>query len=73
MVQQLKQQAGTEMSFVDRANHFAMTGYPIPTTESDIKEQNIAGFLNYAFSVEKFGNLTAGLRYELSDLIIRIS
>jgi hypothetical protein len=57
-------QAGTEMSFVDRANHFAMTGYPIPTTESDIKEQNIAGFLNYAFSVEKFGNLTAGLRYE---------
>ena len=57
-------QAGTEMSFVDRTNTFAMTGYPLPSTDSDVKERNYAGFVNYAFSLERFGNLSAGLRYE---------
>ena len=57
-------QAGTEMSFVDRTSSFAMTGYPLPSTDSDVKERNYAGFVNYAFSHEKFGNLSAGLRYE---------
>ena len=57
-------QAGTEMSFVDRTNSFTMTGYPLPSTDSDVKEQNVAGFVNYAFSLERFGNLSAGLRYE---------
>ena len=57
-------QAGTEMSFVDRTSNFAMTGYPLPSTDSDVKERNYAGFVNYAFSLEKFGNLSAGLRYE---------
>ena len=57
-------QAGTEMSFVDRTNSFMMTGYPLPSTDSDVKEQNVAGFVNYAFSLERFGNLSAGLRYE---------
>ncbi len=57
-------QAGTEMSFVDRTNSFTMTGYPLPSTDSDVKERNLAGFVNYAFSLERFGNLSAGLRYE---------
>ncbi len=57
-------QAGTEMSFVDRTNSFTMTGYPLPSTDSDVKERNYAGFVNYAFSLERFGNLNAGLRYE---------
>lgn len=57
-------QAGTEMSFVDRTNSFTMTGYPLPSTDSYVKEQNLAGFVNYAFSLDKFGNLSAGLRYE---------
>ena len=57
-------QAGTEMSFVGRTSSFAMTGYPLPSTDSDVKERNYAGFVNYAFSLEKFGNLSAGLRYE---------
>ena len=57
-------QAGTEMSFVDRTNSFMMPGYPLPSTDSDVKEQNVAGFVNYAFSLERFGNLSAGLRYE---------
>ena len=57
-------QAGTEMSFVDRTNKFAMTGYPLPSTDSDVKERNYAGFVNYAFSFDRFGNLSAGLRYE---------
>lgn len=57
-------QAGTEMSFVDRTNSFTMTGYPLPSTDSDVKEKNLAGFVNYAFSLDRFGNLSAGLRYE---------
>ena len=57
-------QAGTEMSFVDRTNSFTMTGYPLPSTDSDVKERNYAGFVNYAFSLDGFGNLSAGLRYE---------
>ena len=57
-------QAGTEMSFVDRTNSFTMTGYPLPSTDSDVKEKNLAGFVNYAFSLDRLGNLSAGLRYE---------
>lgn len=57
-------QAGTEMSFVDRTNLFEITGYPLPSTDSDVKERNMAGFVNYAFSLDGFGNLSAGLRYE---------
>ena len=57
-------QVGTEMSFVDRTNSFTMTGYPLPSTDSDVKEKNLAGFLNYAFKLDRFGNLSAGLRYE---------
>ena len=57
-------QAGTEMSFVDRSNSFSMTGYPLPSTDSDVKEKNVAGFVNYAFRLDRIGNLNAGLRYE---------
>ena len=57
-------QVGTEMSFVNRTNNFMMTGYPLPSTDSDVKESNAAGFVNYSFSLEKFGNFSAGLRYE---------
>lgn len=57
-------QAGTEMSFVDRASCFTMTGYPLPSTDSDVNEKNVAGFVNYAFKLDRFGNLSAGLRYE---------
>lgn len=57
-------QAGTEMSFVNRTNSFTMTGYPLPSTDSDVNEKNVAGFVNYALNFEKFGNLNAGLRYE---------
>ena len=57
-------QVGTAMSFVDRTNSFTMTGYPLPSTDSDVKEKNLAGFLNYAFKLDRFGNLSEGLRYE---------
>ena len=57
-------QAGTEMSFVDRDNYFSMTGYPLPSTDSYVDENNIAGFANYSFSLPKAGNFSAGLRYE---------
>ena len=57
-------QAGTEMSSVDRASCFTMTGYPLPSTDSDVNEKNVAGFVNYAFKLDRFGNLSAGLRYE---------
>ena len=41
-----------------------MTGYPLPSTDSDVKERNYAGFVNYAFALDGFGNISAGLRYE---------
>ena len=57
-------QAGTEMSFVTRKSRYSISGYPLPATESDVKEKNIAAFMQYGCEIPKFGNLSAGLRYE---------
>lgn len=57
-------QAGTEMSFVNRENKYTISGYPLPTTDSKVKEDNIAGFVEYGCYIPKVGNLNAGLRYE---------
>ena len=57
-------QAGTEMSFVTRKSSYSISGYPLPATESDVKEKNIAAFMQYGCEIPKFGNLSAGLRYE---------
>jgi len=57
-------QTGTEMSFVNRANKYNITGYPLPTTDSEVKEDNIAGFVEYSCAIPKVGNFSAGVRYE---------
>lgn len=57
-------QAGTEATLVNRNSFFEMTGYPLPSTDAEIKESNLAGFVQYAFSLPKYGNFSAGLRYE---------
>lgn len=57
-------QAGTEMTFVNRKNTYMMVGLPLPNSDSDVKENNIAAFAQYACQIPKVGNVSAGLRYE---------
>ena len=57
-------EAGTELSFVTRENSSSITNYPLPASDSKVKENNIAAFVAYNFNLEKVGNFIAGLRYE---------
>lgn len=57
-------EAGTELSFVTRENSSSITNYPLPASDSKVKENNIAAFVAYNFNLEKWGNFSAGLRYE---------
>lgn len=57
-------QVGTEMSFVNRTNDYSISGYQLPSTKSEVKEDNIAGFVQYSCAIPKLGYLNAGLRYE---------
>lgn len=57
-------EAGTELSFVTRNNNSCITNYPLPASDSKVKENNIAAFVAYNFNLEKLGNFSAGLRYE---------
>ena len=57
-------EAGTELSFVTRNNSSSITNYPLPASDSKVKENNIAAFAAYNFNLEKLGNFSAGLRYE---------
>lgn len=57
-------QAGTEMSFVTRNSQYAISNMPLPATHSEVKEKNVAAFVEYACMIPKVGALSAGLRYE---------
>ena len=57
-------EAGTELSFVTRNNSSSITNYPLPASDSKVKEKNTAAFITYNFNLEKLGNFSAGLRYE---------
>jgi len=57
-------EAGTELSFVTRNNSSSITNYPLPASDSKVKEDNVAAFVAYNFNLEKLGNISAGLRYE---------
>ena len=57
-------EAGTELSFVTRKTSSSITNYPIPSSDSKVKENNIAAFVAYNFNLEQLGNISAGLRYE---------
>ena len=54
-------EAGTELSFVTRNNSSSITNYPLPASDSKVKENNIAAFVAYNFNLEKVGNFSAGL------------
>lgn len=57
-------QAGTEMTFVTRKNSYSTQGLSLPASDSKVKDNNIAVFLDYSFQLSKAGNFSAGLRYE---------
>ena len=57
-------ETGTELSFVTRENSSNITNYPLPASDSKVKENNLAAFVAYNFNVEKLGNISAGLRFE---------
>lgn len=57
-------QTGTEMTFVNRSSQYHISHLSLPATHSEVKEKNIATFIEYACAIPKVGNLSAGLRYE---------
>ncbi len=57
-------QAGSEMTFVSRTNKYQMEGLALPNSDSEVQEDNIAAFAQYACQIPKAGNFSAGLRYE---------
>ena len=57
-------QTGTEMSFVKRQSSTSITNYPLPSTDTDVKENNVAAFAVYNANLEEYGTVSAGLRYE---------
>ena len=57
-------QVGTEMSFVKRQSSTSITNYPLPSTDTDVRENNVAAFVTYNANLDKFGTVSAGLRYE---------
>ncbi len=57
-------EAGTEMSFVRRNSSNTILGYPLPSTSSKVKENNVAAFIQYNANLDKYGMFSAGVRYE---------
>lgn len=55
---------GTEMSFVNRKSAYQIDGIALPSTDSEVQENNIAAFVEYAAQIPHFGNVSAGVRYE---------
>lgn len=57
-------QAGTEMSFVTRNAQYQIDHLSLPASHSEVKETNVATFVEYACMIPKVGNISAGVRYE---------
>ena len=57
-------QVGTEETFSRRDDNYAVSGITIPASEAQVKEDNYAGFASYAFYLPKFGQVSAGARFE---------
>lgn len=57
-------QIGEEMSFVKRKNRYNVVDLPLPNSDSDVKEKNIASFVQYGCQIPKIGSISAGVRYE---------
>lgn len=57
-------QFGTEDTFNRSSDQYSLSGASIPATSAKVSEDNIAAFVNYAFFVNKIGQISAGMRYE---------
>jgi hypothetical protein len=57
-------EAGTEAAFVERGSTHSITNYPLPSSDSEVDENNISAFVSYGFALPKFGSINAGIRYE---------
>ena len=57
-------EAGTEVTFVERGSRHSITNYPLPSSDSNVEEDNVSAFVAYSFSLPKFGSVNAGIRYE---------
>ena len=60
-------QFGTEETFSRRSDEYSLRGAPVPASSSVVREDNYAGFVNYAFMLGSVGQVSAGLRYEHVD------
>jgi len=58
-----KLNAGVEETYVDSWQKYRITKAEIPSSDATLKENTIAGFVEYGFGVD-FGQFSAGLRYE---------
>jgi len=59
-------QVGTEETYVKADENYAITLATIPQSDASMRENTIAGFVQYAANLP-FGQLNAGLRYENAD------
>ena len=57
-------QAGTELSLASRSSSSSITNYPLPATDSKVRENNVAAFIAYNADLQQWGTVSAGLRYE---------
>lgn len=57
-------EVGEEMTFVSRKSQYQVVGLSLPNTDSRVKEDNIATFVQYSCQIPKIGSFSAGLRYE---------
>ena len=57
-------QVGTEETFSRTNDDYRLSGADIPASNSRVKEDNAAAFVNYAFILGKLGQMSAGVRYE---------
>lgn len=55
---------GTEMTFAKRHNTYWIDKPSIPNTDADIKENNLAAFVEYGCIFDKLGQASVGMRYE---------
>jgi len=60
-------QFGTEETFTRSEDTYKVTGVQIPSSDSQVSENNYALFASYAFALQKVGQFNAGLRYEHVD------
>lgn len=57
-------QFGTEETFSRRTDNYTIEGIELPASQAKVKEDNYAGFASYGCDIPKFGQLSAGIRYE---------